>query len=129
MAFVLHSKLDSWDGVQTLLMFIELLASNALSYHMVMNYISALKYMFHRYGWLCASLSHLLVLQLLKSVNYSVRPNPKPKGVFTLTQIREISSPCDLFESTLVYRAACLMAFYGLFRIANIFWASVLVPL
>ena len=49
-----------------------------------------------------------------------MRPNPKPKGVFTLRKIREISSLYDLFESSLVYRAAFLIAFYGLFRISNI---------
>ena len=62
MAFVLHSKLESWDGVQTILLFIELLASNALSYRVVMNYISALKHKFNHYGWSCASFSHPLVL-------------------------------------------------------------------
>ena len=111
MAFVLYTKIESLDSVQTILLFIELL---------VMNYMSALKHMFNRYGWSCASFSHPLVLRLLKGVNYSVTSNPKPKGVFTLSQIREISSLCDLFESSVTYRAAFLVAFYGLFRISNI---------
>ena len=115
-----HSKLESPDSLQTVLLFIELLASNVLSYRVFMNYISALKYMFRRYGWSCASFSHPLVLRLLKGVNYSVIPNPRPKGIFTFNQIREISSLCELFESTLTYRAAFLIAFYGLFRISNI---------
>ena len=66
LAFVLHSKLESLVSVQTILLFIELLASNALSYHVIMNYVSALKHKFKRYGWSCASFSHPLVLRLLK---------------------------------------------------------------
>ena len=120
LAFVLHSKLESLVSVQTILLFIELLASNTLSYRVIMNYVSALKHMFKRYGWSCASFSHPLVLRLLKGVNYSVRSNLKPKGIFTFSQIREISSLCELFESSLTYRAAFLLAFYGLFRISNI---------
>ena len=119
LAFVLYSKLESVHSLQSILLFIELLASNTLSYHVMVNYMSALKHMFNRYGWPSANLSHPLVLRLLKGVNYSITPNLTPKGIFMLPQIREISSLCELFESTLTYRAAFLVAFYGLFRISN----------
>ena len=119
LAFVLYSKLESVHSLQSILLFIELLASNTLSYRVIVNYMWALKHMFRRYGWPCANLSHPLVLRLLKGVNYLVTPNLTPKGIFTLPQIREISSLCELFESTLTQRAAFLVAFYGLFRSSN----------
>ena len=120
LAFVLQSRLQSLTSMQTVLLFLEFLASNALSYRVIMNYVSALKYMFKRYDWSCTNFSHPLVLRLLKGVNYSVIPNVRPKGIFMFAQIRKISSLCDLFESTLTYRAAFPIAFYGLFRISNI---------
>ena len=43
-----------------------------------------------------------------------------PKGLFSFHQIREISSLCDLFESSLTYRCAFLLGFYGLLRISNV---------
>ena len=61
-----------------------------------------------------------IIKRLLKGINYTVRHQPSPKGLFSLTQIREISRLCDIFESSLTYRAAFLLAFFGLLRISNI---------
>ena len=48
----------------------------------------------------------------------------RPKGLFSLSQIREIVRICDIFENSLTYRGAFLLAFYGLLRISNIAPAS-----
>ena len=39
------------DSVPTILVFIEFLAANALTYRVIVNYMSALKCMFGKYGW------------------------------------------------------------------------------
>ena len=57
---------------------------------------------------------------MLKGVSYTVRPQSSPKGLFLLIQIHEISHLCEVFESSLTYRAAFLLAFFRLLRISNI---------
>ena len=103
-----------------MLVFLEFLAANALSFRVVINNISALKYMFVRYAWSVAVFEDPMVKRMLKGISYTIRSQPSPKGLFTLSQIREISRLCKVFESSLTYRSAFLLAFYGLLRISNI---------
>ena len=85
-----------------------------------MNYVSALKYMFAKCAWSIDVFEKPMVKRMLRGINYTVRSQPSPKGLFTLMQIREISRLCDVFESSLTYRAAFLLAFFDLLRISNI---------
>ena len=62
----------------------------------------------------------LLVKKFLCGLQYSTPAIPRPKGLFTLMQIREISQLCQYFESSLTYQAAYFLAFYGLFYISNL---------
>ena len=102
------------------MVFLEFLATNAMSFRVVMNYVSALKYMFARYAWSVTVFDDPMVKRMLNGISYTVCPQPSPKGLFTLIQIHEISPLCEVFESSLTYRAAFLLAFYGLLRISNI---------
>ena len=120
LAFTLSRRIIHMDSVSTLLLFLEFLASNALTYRVVMNYMSALKSMFGKYGWSPLAFESPLVKRMLKGINYTVHNQPTPRGLFTLQQIREISRLCEIYESSLTYRAAFLLAFYGLLRISNI---------
>ena len=88
--------------------------------HCVMNYVSALKYMFAKYAWSLDVFEKPMVKRMLRGINYTVRSQPSPKSLFTLMQIREISRLCDVFESSLMYRAVFLLAFFGLLCISNI---------
>ena len=106
--------------VPTILVFIEFLAANALTYRGIVNYVSALKCMFGKYGWSTQAFESPLVKLILRGVNYTVHTTPSPKGLFSLQQIKEISRLCDIYESSLTYRAAFLLGFYGLLRISNI---------
>ena len=47
LAYVLTRGIRELDAVRTVLLFTEFLASNSISYRVIMNYISALKHM----GW------------------------------------------------------------------------------
>ena len=82
--------------------------------------MSALKYAFSLYGWNTEVFCHPLVSRLLKGINFTVHGSPSPKGLFSFQQICEISALCDLFESSLTYRTAFLLGFYGLFHISNV---------
>ena len=108
------------DSPTALLVFIEFLAANALTYRVIMNYVSALKFMFGRYGWSMQVFDSPLVTRMLKTINYTVHTVPSPKGLFSLHQVCEISRLCEIYESSLTYRAAFLLGFYGLLRISNI---------
>ena len=120
LAFVISHDICTLDCVSTIIVFLEFLTANALSFRVVMNYVSALKYMFAKYAWSIEVFEQPIVKRMLKGINYTVRSQPSPKGLFTLMQIREISRLCDVFESSLMYRAAFLLVFFGLLRISNI---------
>ena len=120
LAFVLHKKFNTWDNITTVLLFLEFLASNSLSHRVILNYVSALKFAFTSYGWNSDIFSHPLVVRLLRGTALSVHTPPSPNGLFSFYQIRDISSLCDLFESSLTCRCAFLLGFYGLLRISNV---------
>ena len=117
-AFMLQYKCKKWDS--SVLCFLEFLAANALTFRVINNYMSALKHHFARYSWGINVFESPLVRKFLCGLQYTVPPNPRPKGLFSLNQIHEISQLCKSFESSLTYRAAHLLAFYGLFRISNL---------
>ena len=54
-------------------LFLEFLVANALTYRVVMNYVSALKYRYGSYGWSVQVFESSLVKRLLKGVNYTVQ--------------------------------------------------------
>ena len=116
---MLSRQITQFDHLSTILVFLEFLVANALS-DRVMNYVLALNYTFGSYGWSIQVFYSPLVKRLLKGVNYTVQSIPNPKGLLTLLQICEISHMCEIYEASLTYRAAFLLAFYGLLRISNI---------
>ena len=48
--FVLQNRFPVFDQIPVILVFLEFLVANSLSYPVILNYISALKYMFSRYS-------------------------------------------------------------------------------
>ena len=63
----------------------------------VMNYVSALKYMFARYRWSVDVFENSMIKRMLRGMNYTVHVQPSPKGLFTLQQVCEISRLCGIF--------------------------------
>ena len=86
LAFAISQKIHNLDCVSTIMVFLEFLAANALSFRVVMNYVSVLKYMFARYAWSMEVFEKLIIKRMLRGINYSVRSQPTPKGLFTLMQ-------------------------------------------
>ena len=105
--------------MSVILLFLEFLATSSLSYRVILKYMSALKYMFARYGWLSSVLEAPKVRRMLDRIKLSTRQAPSPKMVFS-SQICEISRWCDYFPDPMVYQAAFLLAFYAFLCISNI---------
>ena len=106
LAFVISHQIRKCDCVSAIMVFLEFLAANAMTFRVVMNYVSALKYMFVRYGWSVDVFENPMIKRMLRGINYTVHTQPTPKGLFTLRQVCEISRECEIFESSLTYRAA-----------------------
>ena len=120
LAFVIYSGAQLLSNRSTIITFLEFLTRNALSYRFIMNYVSVLKFHFCHYQIPTAVFEDYFVKRLLRGIQYSVPLVVRPKGLFSLSQMCEIVRICDIFENSLTYRAAFLLAFYGLLHISNI---------
>ena len=96
------------------------MASQTLSYCVILNYVSALKYMFTRYTWNAKVLDLPIIKCMLDGIKLTVRQAPLPKMIFSLAQVSNILHLCSSFPDPFVYRSAFLLAFYSFFRISNI---------
>ena len=120
LAFACSRGLTILDAQSTVLLFMEFLAAQCLSYRVICNYMSALKYFFSRYTWRVEVLSNPVIQRMLRGIRMTTYTSPSPKYVFSIHQLREISQLCDLFPHPLAYRAVFLVAFYAFFRMSNI---------
>ena len=116
LAFVISRDLKICHSSGCIMLFLEFFASNGMTFRVVNNYVSA----FATYGWDQNVFDCAWVKRLLRGIKYSCHRHPTPKALFSLPQIREIARLCEIFENTLTYRAAFLVAFYGMLRISNI---------
>ena len=120
LAFTMSRQISQCDAIPTILLFLEFLASHTLSHHVILNYVSAHKFMFTRYGWQHQALDSPIVRRMLDGIKLTVRHIPLPKSLFSLSQIHQILQLCSYFPDPLVYRSAFLLAFYAFFRISNV---------
>ena len=120
LAFAISRHFTVLDQVPVLLVFIEFLVAHTLSHRVILNYISALKYMFARYGWNSEIFQAPLIQRMLQGIRLTTRQVISPKGVFTLPQLKSIIYACAHFPDPLLYRSAFLLAFYAFYRISNI---------
>ena len=104
----------------TCVLLLEFLAANGLSFRVINNYMSALKFYFQSYSWSVEVLESHLVRRMMKGIRTSVQKNPTPKGLFSIHQIREISRLCGEFDNPMTYRVAFLLGFYGFLHISNV---------
>ena len=92
LAFVLSHHITQLDSVPTILVFIEFLAANALTYRVIVNYVSALKCMFGKYGWSTQAFESPLVKRILRGVKkQSIQPLPQ-RLVFLATNKGDLPS-------------------------------------
>ena len=126
LAFAISQGLKLLDAQASVLLFLEFLSVQCISYRVICNYMSALKYFFSCYTWRAEVLSNPLLQRMLRGIHMTTHTPPSPKYVFTIHQVREISQLCDLFPHPLAYRAVFLVAFYAFFRMSNIAPTSLL---
>ena len=120
LVFSISRGLRILDAQASVLLFLEFLSVQCISYRVICNYMSALKYFFSRYTWRAEVLSNPLLQRMLRGIRMTTYAPPSPKYVFSIHQVREISQLCDLFPHPLAYRAVFLVAFYAFFRMSNI---------
>ena len=109
-------------SVHSLLAFIEYLHSNSLSYKVILNYLSSLKFAARQYNWDLKIFSHHLILAYTRSISINSSFNPTPQGIFDLTTLALISKTCNILDDPPPppYRAAFLLAFFAFLRMSNV---------
>ena len=81
---------------QDILMSIQILVFNNLSYPSILNYISALKFKFQWYNLPVSCLQNSKLSLFLRSLKVNVRRLPRVKGTFDISTLNAICSACDL---------------------------------
>ena len=76
LAFVLSQHCIIIDSVPMVMCFLEFLASNALSFRVINNYISALKHYTMRYQWNDQVFEESLIKRLMRGLEYSILTKP-----------------------------------------------------
>ena len=120
LAYAVSRGLFKFDHLTTVLLFTEFLVANAISHKVILNYISALKFMFARYKWDLSTFQTSIFTQLLRGIKLSLPNHPAPKGTLDLSELRHIAYLCGYFDNSQVYKSAFLLAFYAFLRISNV---------
>ena len=111
LAFVISRGFVTLDNMKCVLLFLVFLAVNSLSFRVINNYMSAMKFYFELHAWSMEALESHLVKCMLRGIKTSVQTNSTPRGLFTLHQIHEICRLCDEFDDALTYRLAFSLGF------------------
>ena len=96
LAFVV-SRVHECDNTSVILLFLEFFTTSSISYQVILSYMSALKYMFARFGWNSSTLEAPIIRRMLDGIKLSTHQVASPKSVFSLAEIREIARFCDFF--------------------------------
>ena len=102
------------------LLFVQFLVCNHLSYASILNYLSALRFKFQWFGWSVQPLNSFRLSLLLKSIKNNIRRLPKLKGVFDIPTLVAICKECDLHPFGYVYKFMFILAFLAFFRLSNL---------
>ena len=100
LAFVISRGLTVLDQVTSVL-FLEFLATNALSQRVIVNYVSALKFAFDSYGWCTTVFESPLIRRMLRGIKFSISKQPSPKVSSRFTRF-VISPYCVTHSITLL---------------------------
>ena len=96
LAFVISHQILDLDSV----LWCSFLAANAITFRVVMNYVSALKYTFARYVRSLRVFENSMIKRMLRGISYTVHVLRQRKGLFTLKQVREISRLCEISQTS-----------------------------
>ena len=107
-------------NVKMVLSFLECLVSNACSYCMIANYVSALKANFVLYDLPFDLLDHPKVKYFVKALRINRPLSITSHNVITIPALIQISQSCEALESGFVYRTAILLGFFAFMRLSNL---------
>ena len=119
-AFLHIMQLPSTTSLHNILVFIEYLHQNSLSYKVISSYVASIKSMAILYNIPSENFSHPAVARLLRSLSLTSHFAPTPRGLFDIPTLYNISLSCDSTNDPHLYRAIFLVAFYGFLRMSNI---------
>ena len=121
MAFVIYIKVKvSQVDCQVILSFLELLAKQNTSVHMVANYIAAIKAKFMILGLQFWVLDDPRIKYFLKSLKVN-RPLCVPRrNIMDIHTLKKLVLLCDNFSMGAVFKAIFLTAFFGFLRLSNL---------
>ena len=91
LAFVISRDFKICDSYGCIMLFLEFLANNGMTFRVVNNYVPVLKFAFATYGWDQNVFEWAWVKRLLMGIKHSCHQQPTPKALFSLPQIREIA--------------------------------------
>ena len=121
LAFCVWANVDvAHVSVNMVLMFVKFLHENGLKIATIRNYISAIVTYAKWLGLDTQSFLHFKIPLMFKALQKMVVDIPKFKGIFQVTELRDIIKTCEKFEHPLQFKAIYLMAFFGFFRISNL---------
>ena len=107
-------------SLHSVMAYLEYLALNKVSVHMVANNVAAIKANFVMYGIDHSVMEHPRVKYFLKSMRIN-RPLSVPvRNVMSLQNLVDIVHLCDNILFGSVFKAVFLIAFFGFLRISNI---------
>ena len=107
-------------SLHSVMAYLEYLALNKVSVHMVANNVAAIKANFVMYGIDHSVMAHPRVKYFLKSMRIN-RPLSVPvRNVMSLQNLVDIVHLCDNILFGSVFKAVFLIAFFGFLRISNI---------
>ena len=121
MAFVIYIKVKvSQVDCQVILSFLELLAKQNTSVHMVANYIAAIKAKFMIFGLQFWVLDDPRIKYFLKSLKVNRPLCINRRNIMDIHTLKKLVLLCDNIHMGLVYKAIFLTAFFGFLHLSNL---------
>ena len=120
LAFSTYLGVTDLINVKLILAFLEFLAHNAISYPVILNYVSSLRVQFKNFDLPVHVLYHQKIKLFLRSLSINLPYAPKHKGVFDIKTLKAIISLVSVTKYPIIFKAIFLLAFYGFFRISNL---------
>ena len=106
--------------LHNIMVFIEYLHQNFISYKVISSYVSSIESMSLLYNLPSENFSHPAITRLLRSISLSSHFAPTSRGIFDIRTLYTISIACDSTDDPHLYRAIFLVAFHGFLRMSNI---------
>ena len=120
-AFCIHAKISiQCISLSVVLAFLEFLAWNQVSVHMVANNVSAIKANLVLYGLDHTFMDHPRIKYFIKSMKMSRPLSVTDRPIMSIKTLHSFISACSFIPFGKVYAAVFLIAHFGFLRISNV---------